>query len=66
MSKVNEFSFELHYVKGTHNEMANMLSRMSHVTDTEQINCDGTMCYMTKFESATVRKKSKIARFGLR
>ena len=56
MSKVNEFNFDLHYVKGTHNEMADMLPRMSHVGDTEQIrNSDGTMCYMTN-ESTTVRK----------
>ena len=60
MSKVNEFNFDLHYVKGTHNETADMLSRMSHVTDTEQIrNLDGTVCYMTN-ESTTVRKGRRL------
>ena len=60
MSKVNEFNFDLHYVKGTHNEMADMLSRMSHVTDTEQIrNLDDTMCNMTN-ESTTVRKSRRL------
>ena len=60
MSKVNEFNFDLHCVKGTHSEMADMLSRMSHVTNTEQIkNLDGTMCYITN-ESATVRKSRRL------
>ena len=60
MSKVNEFNFDLHYVKGIHNEIADMLSRMSHVTDTEQIrNSDGTMCYMTN-EGTTVRKSRRL------
>ena len=60
MSKVSEFNFYLHYVKGIHNEIADMLSRMSHVTDTEQIrNSDGTMCYMAN-EDPTVRKSRRL------
>ena len=40
--------------------MADMLSRICHVTDTEQIrNLDGTMCYMTN-ESTTVRKSRRL------
>ena len=60
MSKVNEFNFDLHYVKGSHNSMADMLSRMSYIADTVQVrNIEGSFCYMTG-EDTGVRKSRRL------